>query len=322
MRKFTHYLAAVAASALFVCGTATSAEAVRIGTMQQGTSSYSMGSAIARVLAEAGLEPRVQPAAGSSSYLPLIDMGELDFGIANVIEATQAIGGEGGFKDHQLNKLRVIGVMYPFRVGIFVRDDSGIDSIADLRGKRVTLGYTSQLTINRVVTALLANGGLAESDVEAVMVPTVIRGADAFAAGRADAGFFAIGAGKVSQIDASVGGLRFLPVSDAPEAVAALQRIVPEAYVGTVRPGASMAGVDKTMNGMIYDYLLLAGAHVPDEVVAKVIKALHDNKDQLVASFGGFRGFEPDRMAKELPVKWHDGAKAAYEDLGQWPPKK
>ena len=80
--------------------------------------------------------------------------------------------------------------------------------------------------------------------------------------------------------------------------------------------------INKPIKGMMYDYLLLAGAHVPDDVIEKVVKVLHDNKKALVAGFGGFNGFDPDAMAKDLPVKWHDGAIAAYEDLGQWPPKQ
>src|SRR3546814_15549388 len=57
-----------------------------IGTMGQGTLGYAMGAAIATVLQEkAGLSARIQPSSGTSSYLPLINSGELDFGIANKI---------------------------------------------------------------------------------------------------------------------------------------------------------------------------------------------------------------------------------------------
>ncbi|MEC7259016.1 MAG: C4-dicarboxylate ABC transporter substrate-binding protein, partial [Pseudomonadota bacterium] len=71
------------------------AQQLGIGTMGQGTSGYSMGSAIAKVLSDNGINALVQPSAGTSAYLPLIDMGELDLGIANAIETAEAIEGTG-----------------------------------------------------------------------------------------------------------------------------------------------------------------------------------------------------------------------------------
>jgi TRAP-type uncharacterized transport system substrate-binding protein len=114
-----------------------------------------------------------------------------------------------------------------------------------------------------------------------------------------------------------VGGLRFLPVSDAPEAVARMQAILPQAYVTKVQPVPNLAGVDEPINAMAYDYMLVAGAHVSDERVAEIVRLLHDNKDALAESFGGFRSFRPDAMHVDIGVPYHDGAVAAYKVLGQ-----
>lgn len=287
--------------------------------MSQGTTGYSMGAAIARVLADEGINARVQPAAGTSAYLPLLAMGELDLGIANAIEVREALAGEGSFKGRKLDTLRAVSIMFPFRVGVFVRADSNIKTIADLKGKRLAHGYTSQVTLRNVLNALIATGGLSEQDVVPVMVPNVVRGADTFASGRADAAFFAIGSGKISEVDAAIGGLRFLPIPEDPRGVARMQSLVPEAYVDIIQPGPETAGIDEPIRAVMYDYVLAAGAHVPGEVIAQVVKALHANKDKLVASFGGFRAFYPEQMVKPLAAEWHEGAQSAYQELGLWP---
>lgn len=294
------------------------AQQLGIGTMGQGTSGYSMGAAIARVLSSSGVNAIVQPSAGTSAFLPLVQSGELDMGIANVIELAQAVQGEGSFKGHKLDKLRAVARLFPFRVGVFVRADSDIKTIADLKGKRVTYGFTSQVTLKRVLDALLATGGVSGKDIVPVMVPNVVRGADEFAQGTADAAFFAMGSGKVSQVDAAVGGLRFLPIPDGAAAEAAMQKIVPQTYVAVVKPAPNLAGVKQPMRVMSYDYMLAAGAQVPDAAIAKVVRALHDHKADLASSFASFKRFDPAKMHRPIPgVAYHKGALEAYKAMGQ-----
>jgi len=147
-------------------------------------------------------------------------------------------------------------------------------------------------------------------------VPNVVRDADDFAAGNADAGFFAIGAGKVSEVDKTTGGIRFLPISDDPKAVEAMRKFVPYAYVSKVQPAPQYAGVIGPTDLMAYDYLLLASAHVKDDVVYRITKILHDNKAALVASFKPFAGFQPGEMYKPMPAPYHPGALKFYREAG------
>lgn len=294
-----------------------SAQSLGIGTMGQGTSGYSMGAAIASILAENGVDALVQPSAGTSAFLPLVQTGELDFGIANAIEVAEATGGEMAFEGRPLDELRMVARLFPFRVGVFVRDDSDIETVSDLAGERVTYGFTSQVTLNRVLNALMATENVGPDDIDQVLVPNVVRGADDFAAGQADAAFFAMGSGKVSEVDASVGGVRFLPVSDDPEAVARMQEIVPQAYVQTVEPAPNLTGVDEPMGVMSYDYVLVAGTHVPNETIRDVVNILHVNKQALAESFANFATMDPDAMYGDVGSPWHEGALEAYRDLGQ-----
>src|SRR5690606_36077898 len=146
------------AAAIALAAGPVSAQQIGIGTMGQGTSGYSMGSAIAKLLGEtAQLGAVVQPAAGTSAYLPLLDSGELDFGIANVLETEAALNGEAPF-NRKLENVRMVAILFPFRAGIFARKDSGIVKVTDLKGKRVAYGFTSQVTLKLLTDAFLANG--------------------------------------------------------------------------------------------------------------------------------------------------------------------
>ena len=322
MRMLRKLAPAAVAGALALASSA-SAQQLGIGTMGQGTAGYSMAAAIAKVLSDkAKINARVQPAGGTSQYVPLIDSGELDFGVVNIIEAKEALTGTGAFEGKKQANIRMAAVLYPFRNGMFVRNDSPLKSTKDLKGARVSYGYTSQLTLKAITDAYLANGGLTIADAKQVLVPNVLRGADELVAGRNDATIFALGAGKVAEVNATVsGGIRFLQLDDSPEAVARMQKVLPEAYIITVKPSPALAGIVGDTKTMAYDYVLLAGKHVKNETVAQVVDVLAANKPALIENFGAFAGFDPAKMAKTLPVEYHPGAVEAYTKRGQWPPK-
>src|SRR6476619_3341241 len=114
--------------------------------------------------------------------------------------------------------------------------------IANLKGKKVGMGYSAMRTLDPMIKAILATGGLTEKDVTPVLIPNVIRGADDFTSGAADMFFFAFGAPKVREVDATVGGIRALeiPASGMPAA----KKILPEGYLTPAQPGPFFIGVD------------------------------------------------------------------------------
>ena len=311
----THILT-FAAAAFLAAG--AQAQVLGFGSAPQGSIGYNMSSAIARTMAEAAnIQSRVQPYSGSSAVLPLVNSGELDLTVCNVLEMQEAANGEGPYAGRKQANLRVLGVIFPLYSSIFVKKDSPIRTIADLRGKRVPYGFSAQLTLNRIVDAILATGGLAgNKDIIPVLVPNVIRGADDFIEGKIDGGFFAIGAAKVAEVDKSVGGIRYLPVADDPNALAAMRKLMPYAYVIEVKPSPAFAGLDGPTKLMAYDYLVVAGSHVKDDVVYRIAKAMYENKPKLVESLRAFNGFNPDNMHKTMPAPFHPGSEKYYKEKG------
>src|ERR1041384_1099154 len=107
---------AVTALALTVSGHAALAQTYGFATLPPGTLNHTSASAIAKVLKEkGGLNVLVQPTAGESTLIPLVDRGESDLGIANIFEMENA-------KKSGAN-LRLIGSLHALRGAFWVRKD-------------------------------------------------------------------------------------------------------------------------------------------------------------------------------------------------------
>ena len=236
-------MAAIAAVAgVCLAGAPATAQTYGLATMQPGTLAHTTGSALAKVLKEkGGLNTLVQTTAGETVLIPMVARGEIDLGIANLAEVQAAM--EGGGPTTQPD-LRLIGVIHPLWASFFVRKDSTMKTNADLKGKRVALGYSAMRTVDRLVQAQLALGGLTVKDVTPVLVPNVIRGADDFISGTVDGLYFAFGAPKVREADASVGGIRALDASASPEQPGGEPQAVSLWLSHADRSGADLRGRD------------------------------------------------------------------------------
>lgn len=312
----------LAAFALLAAG-AAQAQNVGIAASNPGSLYHSTGTAVAKLANDvAQMKATVYPFASATIYLPAVNAGEYAFGISNVEELRVAVLGEGQFKGRPYPDLRATAILYPLRVTFFVRKDSGIRTMADLKGKRVTDGFGSQKTVPPILDALLATGGLTRADVQGVNVPNVVGGAEAFIQGKADAFFFALGAAKVEEANASVGGIRALGVPNTPENLAKVRQHFPPAYLRAEKPSPRSVGVLEPIHAMAYDGVLVASAKTPEDVVYRMVKSMHGHKKVMAAVFGAMNLFNPQVMAKPLgPIQWHPGAVRFYTEQGAWPPK-
>src|SRR6476469_156794 len=122
---------ALAVAIGFGGGGPAAAQTYGLATMQPGTLANTVASAIAKTLKEkGGLNTLVQATAGESVLIPMVAKGEIDLGMANMLEVVEGI--ETGKLQ---NDLRVIGSIYVLRMGFFTRKDSGIVNMADVKGK-------------------------------------------------------------------------------------------------------------------------------------------------------------------------------------------
>ncbi len=293
------------------------AQPLGLGTSPQGTLTYAIGAAVAKVLGEkANMQARVQPSSGTGAMIPLVNTGEVDIGFANTLELYDAFHGVGTFDKRPNPELRTLGVIFPIRVGLFVRADSPIKSIKDLKGKTVAYGFTSQEIIKKTVDAMLATAGLTVDDMKTVMVPNLIRGVDELIAGRVDVTTFALGQAKVAEADAAVGGIRFLPLDEGPTQLAALRKEFPTAYLAKANPAPNIAGVKEPITVMFYDYTIFASRKMPADRVQAVLKTIAENKDALGQGHPLFRAMQRERLYNNIKVPYHDGAIAYFKEAG------
>jgi len=302
------FTACAGAVALVVASQVGNAQTYGIASMQPGSINHTTSSAIAKVLKEkGGLNTLVQPTAGETVIIAIVGRGEADFGMANAPEVGTAI------KSNEQPDLRIIGAVYTLKTGFWVRKDSGMRTVADLRGKRVTMGYSAMRALEPMSRAILATGGLTEKDIKPVLVPNVVRSADDFVAGAADMFMFAFGAPKVREVDVSVGGTRFLEIPEAP-GMAQARKIQPYGYLSDVTPGPMFVGVERPMKVYTIDNLLLTHAKVPDDVVYRLIETMEANKDDLIAVAPNLREFSAAGLHKQYDFPYHPGAVKYFGD--------
>jgi hypothetical protein len=313
--------AAGIAAATIAC--AAQAQTLGVVTTPPGSFSNSISSAIAKVLVEkAGLQARVQPQASSPGVTVAAGTGDLS--MVNTFDAKFVVTGTGDYEGEKpLPELRLIGNILPLLNGMYVREDSPIRTIHDLKGRRIAGGFTAQKTLERVMRAHLANGGLTFDDVKPVLAPNVVAAANDFGAGKTDAFVFAFGAAKVKEISAKVGGLRVVAMDPAPEAIKRAESIMPGGYALKVSPAPNIEGVDRDIHVLAFDFILCTNKNVAEDVVYKATKAVHENKAMLVATFAPLRAFDPQKMVRAFPepLQYHPGAVKFYREAGMWPPK-
>jgi len=314
------------AAALAAAAVTANAQVVGIATNAQGSLYYSVGSAVAAVMQQkAGIQARVQPTSGSSAYAPLVNRGEIEFGLMNSIDVLNAITGVENFKGRKLPDIRLVGAMFLIPVGMGVPNDHPAKSVKDLKGLRVPSTFTSQTTIIMVQGAVLASGDIAERDMKPFPVPDYVKGMRALGEGKVDTAMFGLGTGAAQEVHvalASRGGLRFLPIDTSPEGIARMKKVMPTAFPKTYQPSPGYPGIVGPTTIMAYSSFLVASTNVSDDMVYKATKALYENKPMLESTSATLKSFEPREMAEPSDAIYHPGAIKFYKEVGLWPPKK
>jgi uncharacterized protein len=300
--------------------TAAAAQQVAMGTSPPGSIYHQTGSVVAQLLNEkGGVTATLQPFASPNVYIPSVNAGEIQLGMANVAEISYAVEGSDHFAGRPHGDLRVVAVAYPLRTAIFVRKDSDIKDLKDLKGRRAVDGFTSQRIILPLLEAMYATVGLTRKDLRPLQVPNVVAGADAFAAGKVDMFFFALGAPKPREVDASVGGIRMLSLPNTPQAAEAVKKHYPYGYLRLEHPGPGNVGVLEPSYSLAYDALVFAGSKTPDQVVYQTAKVMFENAKQMGETAPPLRLFDPKAMAKDLGVlQYHPAAVKFYKEVGVW----
>lgn len=294
-----------------------------IGTNPAGTVFYAVGAGLAKVISGAGpMQSVVQPYTGTSTLLPLLDNGEIDFAIINAVESNLAYQGPAKLKIGGKNPLphvpnaRLIMRGSPLFIGLVAKKD-GVKSVQEIKGKRVTGGYPANIAIWYHGYAALASAGVSWDDVKVVPVPAVNDGVDAIVQGRADVSIHAIGAAKVKEADAAV-GVRHIPIDCSAQGDARVRKAVPGYSTTTLKSGFS-TGIIADTCVLTFDIYMLGHKGLSNDVVQAALKSVWDNIDKLPQLHAQFQEWTRERAASiDVTIPYHPAAVQFYKEKNVW----
>jgi len=302
----------------------------RIGTAATGGSFFEIGGVIASAISRPldappceqggscgvrGLVAVAQATPGSVENLRLINEGQIESGFAQSDLAGWAHKGIGDFAGAgPMSKLRAIASLFPEAAHLVVRADSAIQSLSDLKGKRVALGETGSGTAADA-KVLLAAAGFGEHD----LTRKYLRpgpAAEELKSGDLDA-FFLVGGTPIPAIRdlAKSTPIRLIPLDG--EIVDKLKKDF-SFYNRGVIPAGAYPGVDTETPSLGFYALWVVNADVDSDLVYAITKSLwHERTAKLLATLDPIgQRFRVDRALNGMSLPLHEGAERFYRDVG------
>ena len=319
--RVSRYLAPALCAALLAAGLPSAADAqlkrVTIGTNPQGSTYFLLGSGFAKLFQEKlGIRATAQPHAGSSVYLPLQNAGEITLGMNSSLDGGLAWNGRQPYKQ-ATKKVRALARVWILPYAYMVKENSGIRTLADLKGKRVVVKYKTNVSLAQTNRTILATAGLTVDDITAVDSGGVVASIGMVVQGRVDAAPVATGMPAMRKAHATVpGGLRIIPIG--PKGTDEfLGKGMAGLYSHVEKPSKTRPFVREATKIAAFDSYLNAGSQVGDEDAYRMAKAIYENWKQMQKDYPPLRGTKQSGLSPaNNPIPFHPGAAKYYKEAG------
>lgn len=310
-----HTLAA-ACAALAVAATPIPAGAAQfINILTGGTSGvyYPMGVALSKIFTENMQDVRIQVQATKASVenLNLLQggKGELGFSLGDSVKAAAEGDAEAGFPA-PLEKLRGVAGIYPNYIQIVASAESGITTLEDLRGKRVSVGAPKSGTeLN--ARAIFEAAGMSYDDFAKVEFLPFAESVELMKNRQLDATLQSAGLGVASLKDLSTS----IPIS-----VVAVPAEIAEAlgapYIATTIPANTYDGQGEDVATVAVINFLITHEGVPEETVYQMTRDMYENLDEMRAAHSAAEAIDLQKALEGMPVPLHPGAKRYFDEQG------
>ena len=288
-----------------------------LGTAPPGGAFFVVGGALADVLnaeAEHGWTATAEATSGSQENIRRLASGELDFAISNAAITYFAVRGAGGWD--QAYAARTVMTLAPNLALFLTRTDSGIATIADLRGQRVVIGPAGA-GFEYFVRPLLEAHGLTYDDLTALNA-TQSAAVGLLADGSAAAVFIggAVPTASITQATASMDILFVLFDEEATENLVADFVFFNRATIpADTYPGQS-ADVPTLDVGSMH---FITSADQDEELVYQVTRSLYENREEVVRRHAAGAAINPANVVRDTGTAFHPGAIRYYREIGIWP---
>jgi TRAP transporter TAXI family solute receptor len=291
-------------------------EFINILTGGTGGVYYPLGVALSKIYAEKikGSKPSVQATKASVENLNLLQQGkgEIAFTLGDSLADAWKGNTEVGFKS-KLDKLRTVAAIYPNYIQIAALKSSGIKTLADLKGKSMSVGAPKSGTeLN--ARAILAGAGLTYKDLGKVEYLPFNESVELMKNRQLDATLISAGVGvsAIRDLCASVDCV----IVEIPASVVTK---IGTPYQSASIPAETYKGQDAAVNTAIVPNYLVTRAGLPDQEVYEMTRDLFENLPALTAAHAAAKAIRLDRAAKNPPVPLHPGAAKYYKEKGVGP---
>lgn len=301
-------------AALVAAAPAYAQQQLSVATGGTGGVYYPMGGGLAEVINNHvdGYAATAEVTGASVENMGLIATGDADLALGLADTVQQAHSGTGRFEGNQLGMIRGIASMYANMIQIVTLSDSGITTLGDLRGKRVSVGAPGSGTeVN--AAAVLAAAGLTYDDMDAQRL-NFNETADALANGDIDAGFWSVGAPTSSILNlATTQSITMIELSE--EEIAAARAATP-LFARTTLAGGIYQGIDNDVTVLGVPNVLVASAEMDEDLAYAITRAMFENISELQAVHPAANQTTVDFTLAATPVPLHPGAIRYYEEIG------
>lgn len=303
-------------SAALAAGAAASHAAEFINVLTGGTSGvyYPLGVALSQIYGKAlpGAKTSVQATKASAENLNLLQAGrgEIAFTLGDSLNEAWKGNEEAGFK-MPLKKLRTVAAIYPNYIQIVAAADSGIKSLADLKGKRVSVGAPKSGTeLN--ARDIFRGAGMTYKDFGKVEYLPFGESVELMKNRQLDATLISAGLGVAAVRDLAT-AVKIVIVPIPADVVA---KIGEAAYQSGTIPAKTYENQNDAVASVAVQNFLITHEGVSNDTVYAMTKSMFDNLDQMVAAHAAAKAISKENAAKGSPVPLHPGAEKYYREAG------
>ncbi len=286
---------------------------LKMMTGPMGGSWYPLGGAIADALQKEipGVNLTVAPGGGVAN-VEAVEIGKCDIGFSNSSSGVDAIYGRPPFKQ-KITNMKQLANLYPQYFQIVVLEDSGVKSVADLKGKAIAPGPRGQ-TGEFAATQVLEIYGLSYKNMSKVHHVGYSDTVALMKDGHCDGWLLCTTIPASSIMDlASSRKIRLISLPD--DKIKAMQKLN-AGYIRRVIPKGTYQGVDYDVHGFGFFTHLVISAKLPDDLVYKVTKTLVKNLPRYGDVVKEMQGVTPKDLALDIGIPFHPGALKYFKEIG------
>jgi hypothetical protein len=316
-RKFATVALALIAALAAGAVAAQQKKAISIATGGTGGVYYPLGGGLANVLTHTvpGLEATAEVTGGSVDNLKLINTGQSELAFVMADAALDAANGEDKFKGTKV-PVRTLMILYPNQMHVVTIEGTGINTMADLKGKRVSTGSPGSATEVMAFRVIEAAGLDKDKDMKRERLGAA-ESVNAIKDRKIDA-FFWVGGLPTSAVTdlAATPGVKIKFIDHA-DLVGKMNAKYGNLYAGSVIKAHTYPGQDTDNQNTVVWNILVANASMPDDMAYTIVKTVFDKKADLVAVHQEAKNFKLESQVKDYsPIPWHPGAVKYFAEQG------